>query len=216
MAEDLTTEYAKRTTDQADLSLVASDLLPVRVHDLKQWEYCPRIVFYNTVMPVARKSTVKMERGKEVEVKLDALEGRRTLRRYRLGEGERRFHVWVNSPVLGLSGKLDLLIVTPEACYPVDFKYTRDRPRRNHVMQLAAYALLVEDAMKLPAPAAFVYLTPSDQLIRINVTERLKELVLVRISSIRQMVREELLPEPTSVRGRCEECEFRNYCGDIF
>jgi len=192
------------------------ELIPLRVNDLKQWDYCPRIVFYNTVMPVARKSTVKMERGKEVEIKLDALEARRTLRRYRLSEGERRFHVWVNSPALGLSGKLDLLIVTPEACYPVDFKYTRDRPRRNHVMQLAAYALLVEDAMHLPAPAAFVYLTPSDQLIRINVTERLKEVVLGRIASIRQMVREELLPEPTPVRARCEECEFRNYCGDIF
>jgi CRISPR-associated exonuclease Cas4 len=189
---------------------------PLRVNDLKQWDYCPRIVFYNTVMPVTRKSTIKMERGKEIEIKLDALEARRTLRRYRLAEGERRFHVWLNSPVLGMSGKLDLLIVTPEACYPVDFKYTRDRPRRNHIMQLAAYALLVEDAMRVPVPMAFVYLTPSDQLIRINVTERLKELVLARLASIRQMVQEAILPEPTPARARCEECEFRNYCGDIF
>jgi len=195
---------------------LSPELIPLRVNDLKQWDYCPRIVFYNTVMPVARKSTIKMERGKEVEIKLDALEARRTLRRYRLSEGERRFHVWVNSPALGLSGKLDLLIVSPEACYPVDFKYTRDRPRRNHTIQLAAYALLVEDAMKLPAPAAFVYLTPSDQLIRINVTDRLKALVLARLGSIRQMVQEGILPEPTPVRARCEECEFRNYCGDIF
>lgn len=192
------------------------ELIPLRVNDMKQWEYCPRIVFYNTVMPVARKSTVKMERGKEIEIKLDALEARRTLRRYRLGEGERRFHVWLNSPALGLSGKLDLLIVTPEACYPVDFKYTRDRPRRNHVMQLAAYALLVEDAMRVPVPMAFVYLTPSDQLVRINVTDLLKRLVHARLASIRQMVQEAILPEPTPARARCEECEFRNYCGDIF
>ncbi len=100
---------------------------PLRVNDLKQFEYCPRIVFYNTVMPVERKSTVKMERGKEIELKLDSLEARRTLRRYRLAEGERRYHVWLSSDRLGLSGKLDLLIVTPEACYPVDFKHTRDR-----------------------------------------------------------------------------------------
>ena len=192
------------------------ELIPLRVNDMKQWEYCPRIVFYNTVMPVARKSTVKMERGKEIEIKLDALEARRTLRRYRLGEGERRFHVWLNSPALGLSGKLDLLIVTPGACYPVDFKYTRDRPRRNHVMQLAAYALLVEDAMRVPVPMAFVYLTPSDQLVRINVTDLLKRLVHARLASIRQMVQEAILPEPTPARARCEECEFRNYCGDIF
>jgi len=46
----------------------------LRVNDLKQFEYCPRIVFYNTVMPVERKVTVKMERGKEEELRLDALE----------------------------------------------------------------------------------------------------------------------------------------------
>jgi CRISPR-associated exonuclease Cas4 len=186
------------------------------VNDLKQWEYCRRIVFYNTVMPVARKSTIKMERGKEIEIKLDALESRRTLRRYHLSEGERRLHVWLNSPALGLSGKLDLLIVTPQACYPVDFKCTRERPRRNHILQLAGYALLVEDVMQASVPAAFVYLAPSNQVLRVNVTAGLRDLVQRRLAEIRQMILEAILPDPTPVRARCEECEFRNYCGDIF
>jgi CRISPR-associated exonuclease Cas4 len=193
-----------------------ADLFPLRVNDLKQFEYCPRIVFYNTVMPVDRKSTVKMERGKEIELRLDALESRRTLRRYRLTEGERRYHVWLSSDRLGLSGKLDLLIETPDGCYPVDFKYTRGRPRRNHVMQLGAYAVLVEDVMQRPAPAAFIYFAPSNQLVRLRVTDRLKELVRTRLHEIRRMIREQMLPEPTPVRARCEECEFRNYCGDVF
>src|SRR5947209_8517406 len=90
-----------------------SDLTLLRVNDLKQFEYCPRIVFYNTVMPVERKATVKMERGKQEEVRLDSLEARRSLKRYDLGTGERRFHVWLESAKLGLSGKLDLLIITP-------------------------------------------------------------------------------------------------------
>jgi len=42
--------------------------------------------------------------------------------------GERLFGVWLRSAPLGLSGKLDLLIRTPEACYPVDFKDTEGRP----------------------------------------------------------------------------------------
>lgn len=192
------------------------DLFPLRVNDLKQFEYCPRIVFYNIVMPVDRKSTVKMERGKEIELKLDALEARRTLRRYHLAEGERRYHVWLSSNRLGLSGKLDLLIVTPDACYPVDFKHTRDRPRRNHVLQLGGYALLVEDVMQKPVPAAFIYIAPSNQIVQLRVTDGLKELVQTRLRQIRQMIRDQFLPEPTPVRARCEECEFRNYCGDVF
>jgi len=193
-----------------------ADLFPLRVNDLKQFEYCPRIVFYNTVMPVERKSTVKMERGKEIELKLDALEARRTLRRYRLAEGERRYHVWLSSDRLGLSGRLDLLIVTPDGCYPVDFKHTRDRPRRNHVLQVGGYALLVEDVMQRPVPAAFIYIAPRNQLVRVIVTEGLKDLVRTRLHQMREMIHEQFLPEPAPVRARCEECEFRNYCGDVF
>lgn len=122
-----------------------SSLTPLRVNDLKQFEYCPRIVFYNTVMPVERKITIKMERGKKEELRLDALETRRTLKRYELGSGERRFHVGLESARLGLSGKLDLLIVSPKGLFPVDFKYTRNRPHCNHVVQLTGYALLVEE-----------------------------------------------------------------------
>jgi len=192
------------------------NLIPLRVNDLKQFEYCPRIVFYNTVMPLERKTTVKMERGKDEEFRLDALEKRRTLRRYELGSGERRFHVWLESPTLGLSGKLDLLIVSNKGYFPVDFKYTRGRPHRNHVVQLAGYALLVEEKFRTRVDTAFIYLTPVQQVISIGLTGQLKEEVRQRLSEMRTMIHDEILPPATPVRGRCEECEFRNYCGDVF
>jgi CRISPR-associated exonuclease Cas4 len=192
------------------------NLIPLRVNDLKQFEYCPRIVFYNTVMPLERKTTVKMERGKDEEFRLDALEKRRTLRRYELGSGERRFHVWLESPTLGLSGKLDLLIVSNKGYFPVDFKYTRGRPHRNHVVQLAGYGLLVEEKFRTWVDTAFIYLTPVQQVISIGLTEQLKEEVRQRLSEMRTMIHDEILPPATPVRSRCEECEFRNYCGDVF
>jgi CRISPR-associated exonuclease Cas4 len=192
------------------------NLIPLRVNDLKQFEYCPRIVFYNTVMPLERKTTVKMERGKDEEFRLDALEKRRTLRRYELGSGERRFHVWLESPTLGLSGKLDLLIISNKGYFPVDFKYTRGRPHRNHVVQLAGYGLLVEEKFRTRVDTAFIYLTPVQQVISIGLTGQLKEEVRQRLSEMRTMIHDEILPPATPVRGRCEECEFRNYCGDVF
>jgi len=192
------------------------NLIPLRVNDLKQFQYCPRIVFYNTVMPVERKSTVKMQRGKEEEFKLDALEKRRTLARYQLGSGERRFHVWIESSKLGLSGKLDLLVVSPQGHFPVDFKYTRGRPRRNHVFQLAGYAILVEEEFRTQVETAFIYLAPVQKVIAIRITPQLKERTLNLLAEIRKMIREGMLPAPTEVRSRCTECEFRNYCGDVF
>lgn len=190
--------------------------IPLRVNDVKQYEYCPRIVFYNTVMPVERKSTVKMDRGKQEEFRLDALEKRRTLARYQLGSGERRFHVWLESPKLGLSGKLDLLIVSPRGFFPVDFKYTRGRPRRNHVFQLAAYAMLVEEKFQTEVGTGFIYLAPVQKVVAVQLTQDLKEKTVTFLAEIRGMIREGILPPATTVRSRCDECEFRNYCGDIF
>ncbi|MGH9861019.1 MAG: CRISPR-associated protein Cas4 [Candidatus Acidiferrales bacterium] len=191
-------------------------LQPLRVHDLKQYVYCPRVVFYDTVMPVERKQTVKMKRGKEEEFRLDALEKRRSLQRYRLQEGERRFHVRLESARLGLSGKLDLLLSSPAGYFPVDFKYTRGRPRRNHVYQLAGYALLVEDEYRVSVDTGFLYLVAIQEIVRIPLTEELKRKTLSLLGEIRQMTREAILPPPTDLRSRCEACEFRNYCGDIF
>ena len=202
--------------DIEQLSAAETSLTPLRVNDLKQFEYCPRIVFYNTVMPVERKVTVKMERGKQEELRLDALESRRTLRRYELGSGERRFHVGLESAQLGLSGKLDLLIVSPKGLFPVDFKYTRGRPHRNHVVQLTGYALLVEDDFQTQVETGFIYLAPVQQVIAVAITKQLKEHTLQRLAEIRAMIRDGILPVATPVRARCEECEFRNFCGDVF
>jgi CRISPR-associated exonuclease Cas4 len=192
------------------------DLTLLRVNDLKQFEYCPRIVFYNTVMPVDRKITVKMERGKQEENSLDGLENRRSLKRYDLTSGERRFHVWLESTKLGLSGKLDLLLVSSKGYFPVDFKYTRGRPHRNHISQLAGYALLVEEAFETEVHTGFIYLAPIQRVVAIALTQQLKQQTLDRLTEIRSIIQEAILPVPTALRSRCEECEFRNYCGDVF
>jgi CRISPR-associated exonuclease Cas4 len=192
------------------------ELTALRVNDLKQFEYCPRIVFYNTVMPLDRKVSFKMQRGSEAEFRLDALEKRRSLRQYKLAEGERRFHVWLHSERMGLSGKMDMLIVSPQGYFPVDFKYTRGRPHRNHISQLAGYAVLVEDHFNTHVETGFIYLAPIGELVAIKMTAELKQEVAQRLAEIRSMIKEEILPQATAVRARCDECEFRNYCGDVF
>ena len=33
---------------------------------------------------------------------------------------------------------------------------------------------------------------------------------------MREVISAGLLPEPTEQRKRCEECEYANYCGDVW
>ena len=157
-----------------------------------------------------------MEQGKIAEAQIDELEKRRKLREYRLADGERRFHVWLNSGRIGLSGKIDLLIDSPEGLFPVDFKLTTGRPHKNHVAQLCGYALLLEDCYDREVTKGFVYLIPINDAVVFDLAAERKKETRGVISEIRQMIEKEQMPAPAPVRNRCTDCEYRNYCGDIF
>ncbi len=192
------------------------EIVALTVTDLKQWAYCPRIPFYTYVLPVDHVRTYKMQRGHAVQGALEALERRRRLREYGLTEGERRFGTVLRSDRLGLTGKLDLLIITPKACLPVEIKDTEGGVRANHRIQIAAYALLVEEAFHKPVPEAFVYLAPTDEVVAVTVDAESRRRVLDSLTEMRAMIADELFPEPTPVRSRCTACEYQNYCGDIW
>jgi CRISPR-associated exonuclease Cas4 len=191
-------------------------MILLKVTDLKQYAYCPRIVFYQYVMPVEKKTTFKMEYGKQAEAELDELEKRRTLRRYGLDGGKRIFHKWVRSDRLGLSGILDLIIQTDNALYPVDFKYSLGRPQKNHLYQMTGYALILEDIYNTKVTNGFIYLIPQKSIVQIRITEGLKAEVIAMLDQIRRMIAQEAMPNSTAYRNRCAECEYRNYCGDVF
>jgi CRISPR-associated exonuclease Cas4 len=184
--------------------------------DVKQWRYCPRIVFYQKLLPAQPPRTYKMARAERRESWLAGLERRRLLHDYGLIDGQRRFDLRLYSPALNLAGKLDLVIETSEALYPVEFKDTEGPPRENHSWQLAAYALLLAESFGKPVPAGFIHRVPDDEVFRIELADALKAEVRRAIGEMATMVEMERFPEPTPVRERCQECEYRNFCGDVF
>lgn len=190
-------------------------LLPLRVSDIKQFMYCPRVVYFSYVLPVEKKVTRKMEHGKEEHFELEQLEKRRRLVEYGLEEGERRFHVRLHSERLGLTGVLDLLLVTPKGYFPVEFKYSTREPGLNHKYQLVAYALLVEEEFGVHVRAGFVYSSPGWRRIQVveitpNARLHLKRLM----GAIRRMIREERIPMAARSRSRCWDCEYRRFCSE--
>ena len=184
------------------------------VNDVKQYLYCPRVVYFTYCMPVRRRSTFKMDLGKDLHEVIERLESRRKLRRYRLSEGRRMFEVPLRSEALNLSGKLDMLIELSGEYIPVDFKHTFGRPRRNHRYQLAAYGLLVEENLG-PVKRGFLYLIPQEDAVSVELTPELKERVRQVVREMEEMVSSERMPPPAP-RSRCYDCELRRFCGDVF
>ena len=192
----------------------------LKVTDLKQYTYCPRIPYYQYCLPAVRPTTYKMEAGIRAQDGAEERERRRSLRAYGLAEGERHFNVSVASERLGVSGQIDLVIRHAvdgeERLVPVDYKLSRREPGRHFKLQLACYALLLEEAWQLPVEDGFLYLIPARRAVRVPITTRLRNDVRRRLEEIRSMVLAERMPAVAAKqRSRCVDCEFRRFCNDM-
>ena len=169
----------------------------IRVSDIKQYFYCPRVVYHTYFTPVHRPTTHPMQLGALEHEVLSVLERRRTLARYGLEAGSRKFHVSLHAESLGLTGVLDLLIETEAGAFPVEFKSTRQRLDLNAKCQLTAYAMMVEECLGVTVTQGFIYRIPTERITPVAISEGLREKTRGAIRDIRRMLSEEWMPPPT-------------------
>ena len=187
--------------------------------DVKQYAYCPRVVFYTYCLPLVRPTTYKMESGIRAHERAERRERRRTLAAYGLEEGQRHFDVDVASQELGLRGRIDVAIEIGEGeereWIVVDYKQTTRRTGRHIKRQLAAYGIMLEETRGGIARRGFVYSLVTRKTEEIRLTERLRGEVWEVVSAMREMVEREAMPGPPRSRRPCVNCEFRRFCNDV-
>lgn len=191
----------------------------LQVTDLKQFAYCPRIVYYRYCLDRVQPATYKMSAGIEAQDRVEALEERRSLRAYGVQEGKRHFNVSLSSAGLGISGQIDLVVAVGAGAerrlIPVDYKLSRREPGRHFKLQLACYALLLEEVWDAPVEKGYIYLIPMRKSIGVEMTTRLRRDTQRQVTEIRDLVKAERMPEPTPRRGHCVDCEYRRFCNDV-
>jgi len=187
------------------------------VTDLKQFTYCPRVVFYTYCLPLIRPTTYKMESGIAAHDKAAEKARRRTLSAYGVERGERHFDVWLNSPILGLRGRVDLVIKVADGqeLIPVEYKQTRRATGRHVRLQLAAYGLMLEEMWDGQVERGFVYSLLKRKAEEVRLSRRLRDEARTTMIEMREMVEREAMPDPPRARRQCVNCEFRRFCNDV-
>ncbi|MBN1148567.1 MAG: CRISPR-associated protein Cas4 [Anaerolineales bacterium] len=198
--------------------------MPFRVTDLKQWVYCPRILYYALCLPDVRPVTYKMKAGVEAGQAEAQREGRRSLRAYGLSQGRRQFDLRVSSERLGMRGVVDMVVwvdvpIGPKNAaglevVPVDYKLSRT-PGEHFKLQLAAYAVMLEESSGGVARQGFLYMIPLRRAQAVRLDGRLRKQLFKALDEMHRMLAGEWMPDPTPRRGRCVSCEFRRFCNDV-
>ena len=232
-------------TTQGSPSLGAPAWPAVTASDLRQYVYCPRIIYFRYCAPVRPPPTYKMAEGRRQHERVEELEQRRSLRAYGLSDGERLFGVHLSSERLGIAGTMDMVILRRHEAIPVEFKHaevrtTAARPRTagrsptpaepeeaeegsgaevavalHHKYQLAAYALLAEERWQLPAWRCFVYFVAARRAAEVAITPGMRDYTRRLLREMRQMIALQRMPPATRRVQRCWECEYRRFCNDV-
>ena len=78
--------------------------------------------------------------------------------------------------------------------YPVDFKHSLRQKDLHQKYQLAAYAMLLEEAYQRPVRFGFLYLIPAKTIVPVEITGVMREHVKKVISAIKNVVMGERMP----------------------
>ena len=89
------------------------------------------------------------------------------------------------------------------------------RMRDSHKAQLAAQAMLVERMMNVRVRKIKVYYVETQELDEVHIINYHREMALNAIESMKRIVLNEEMPEPTHDKHKCIDCEYRTYCEDI-
>lgn len=113
----------------------------------------------------------------------------------------------------GLSGRPDYVVKTRAGLVPVEIKTGQapPRPHEGHVLQLAAYCLLVEETYgQRPTHGLIRY---ADRLFRVDYTPDLRASLLQTLAWMRADLAATTVARSHSRPARCRRCGYRDVCG---
>ena len=113
-----------------------------------------------------------------------------------------------------LTGKPDYLVKDGRNLIPVEVKSRAApaAPYLSHVMQLAAYCLLVEEALSAPAPYGYVHYR--DKTFRVDFTASLRAELRQLLAEMRAAGRARQVHRNHDTPQRCVHCGFQEVCGE--
>ena len=115
-----------------------------------------------------------------------------------------------------LTGKPDYIIEDDGVTIPIEVKPNRvaQAPRESDVMQLAAYALLIEESFGAKPPHGL--LKYRDVVFEIDFTDELREQLIDLMEAMREDLEAQDVVRSHEEPPRCSGCGYREDCGQSF
>lgn len=168
----------------------------VNISDLNQFLYCPRRLYY-LMFYQTQGLNYYLADGR-------ALHNRQSRR------GGWYREVYLHSEILHIHGKIDIVERAGDVIVPVERKHG-SRYYENDLVQLAAYAMLLEEYLEEQVPMGYLYLYETNTRHAIEITDMLRERVVKTVEGICSMTLDDV-PKFSDNPNKCRKCSAVTYC----
>lgn len=182
------------------------------VTDVKHYAYCPAIIYVKYVLGFRESTTEYMEMGREIHKEKIILP---IIAKYKPAKILK--NPLLTCKKLSLSGSPDYILIRENGFgVIVEVKWAEPPKRgvkRDHKLQSAAYSLLVDCCLKIPARIGVIfYLKPQPKLYEIPITGRLQREVKKILEDMKNIVENAAPLEPKIPWRRCISCNYKTFC----
>ncbi|MEM1873850.1 MAG: CRISPR-associated protein Cas4, partial [Acidilobaceae archaeon] len=118
---------------------------------------------------------------------------------------------------LGVHGVVDLVVLNGSRAKAVEVKLQTSRRGlwkrlRHHLVQAAAYAIAVEETLRVVVDEAIVIGLEKGGAARVKTTPAVRSYVAAVAEEVRRLAQSETRPRPTAERAKCRACFYRKVC----
>lgn len=188
-------------------------LSSVPVNLIRQWYYCPRVVYYMELTDISVHRPIWVKQGEDFHKLEEKLWQRRNLSRFKLTSGKTYHNLAMRNDDLGIHGIVDMAVETGDSVYAVEFKLSAHNKKRGDILQLVAYAMLLEQHFSKSSRIGFL-VGKGKVLQTLNITSERRQAVMTATNQIRKMLQRGLKPESSATVVQCCACEYINHCND--
>lgn len=184
--------------------------LPVNL--IRQWMFCPRVVYYQELLNVKIQYPLWVRQGEEHHILENELFKRRNLSRFKLSEGKKIYNQYLKSDNLKLHGVSDMIIENKDQIYVVENKCSF-KVTKGSIFQTVAYSMLAEEFFNKKSSTAFIT-TLKNQVTVLSIDQEMRQKVLNIRDKIYKMLDASIKPFSSANIHQCGQCEYINYCND--
>lgn len=189
----------------------------IQVNLIRQFIFCPRIVYFNLLSNIKPVYPLHVEHGSIYHNKQDKLFAIRDFVKLNITYNEKLNNIYIEDENLNLCGIVDTCFICDDEVVVVEYKNTnKSHISYSHKMQLTAYSLLLSNKYHKCCRRGIIIYSNNLKYYEVLITENdIKNLHKI-LSKINEMVEKAVFPDSSAGDKKCLQCEYLNYCDDRF